>query len=537
MINNSLKTIILAAGESKRILSSKPKILHTIGGKTILQHVLDNIEKVVSKKNINIVINPKLNQLKNEYKKINFSFQKKPLGTAHVVLSSKKFYSKSNQDILIIFADNPFIDKKIVENMIDLKKKKNSKIVLLNVNKKKKTEIKCKVNSSKNIINQVNYTFLVDIDLIDDISITKNKKITISDVSLLDIFNKNKKIARYLSEYIFYEFSKYISGKYIINLEEKSKIENKLDKKDEIGDLIQDMGGLEIVEEENESDDEEENESDDEDDNESDDEDDNESDDEDEQVLGQGEEVDYNNLEKYILPFFENKVENIINYDYDIIDQYFVTDSGIMKDNKIIIAGSNPEETNKRLKYVLYLKIKNKREYILNYYKQTYMNNYFVDITDYNTSAPGQTMTLSGFDSSDDGAILKITYAVKIGTPVNRDKFRRASRLLKVGSARADGDIHYGTCYDDKEITLGVPHVHKIHGIYESTDGTPLPPSGTLTVVAGTTVNDEIIVGQTSGARARVIRYNAGGTTYFYYINNKRKPTRQTARKHRRRPM
>ena len=124
MINNSLKTIILAAGESKRILSSKPKILHTIGGKTILQHVLDNIEKVVSKKNINIVINPKLNQLKNEYKKINFSFQKKPLGTAHAVLSSKKFYSKSNQDILIIFADNPFIDKKIVENMIDLKKKR-----------------------------------------------------------------------------------------------------------------------------------------------------------------------------------------------------------------------------------------------------------------------------------------------------------------------------------------------------------------------------------------------------------------------------
>ena len=140
MIKNSLKTIILAAGESKRILSSKPKILHTIGGKTILQHVLDNIEKVVSKKNINIVINPKLNQLKNEYKKINFSFQKKPLGTAHAVLSSKKFYSKSNQDILIIFADNPFIDKKIVENMIDLKKKKNSDIVLLAVNTNKKNE-------------------------------------------------------------------------------------------------------------------------------------------------------------------------------------------------------------------------------------------------------------------------------------------------------------------------------------------------------------------------------------------------------------
>ena len=50
MIINSLKTIILAAGESKRILSSKSKILHTIGGRTILDHVLINMEKIVNKK-------------------------------------------------------------------------------------------------------------------------------------------------------------------------------------------------------------------------------------------------------------------------------------------------------------------------------------------------------------------------------------------------------------------------------------------------------------------------------------------------------
>tara|TARA_Y100000590_G_C15642452_1_gene985542 strand:- start:195 stop:1517 length:1323 start_codon:yes stop_codon:yes gene_type:complete len=140
MINNSLKTIILAAGESKRILSSKPKILHTIGGKTIFQHVLDNIEKLVSKKNINVVISPKLNQLRNEYKKISFSFQTKPLGTANAVLSSKKFYSKSNQDILILYADNPFIDETIIKNMIDLKKKQNSDIVLLALNTNTKNE-------------------------------------------------------------------------------------------------------------------------------------------------------------------------------------------------------------------------------------------------------------------------------------------------------------------------------------------------------------------------------------------------------------
>ena len=140
MINNSLKTIILAAGESKRILSSKSKILHTVGGKMIINHVLDNVSKIISKQNINIVISPKLNKLKNEYKKISFSFQRKPLGTAHAVLSSKSFYSKSNQDILILYADNPFIDQKIIKEMLNLKKRNNSDIVLLAVNTNNKNE-------------------------------------------------------------------------------------------------------------------------------------------------------------------------------------------------------------------------------------------------------------------------------------------------------------------------------------------------------------------------------------------------------------
>ena len=140
MINNSLKTIILAAGESKRILSSKSKIQHTVGGKMIINHVLDNVSKIISKQNINIVISPKLNKLKNEYKKISFSFQRKPLGTAHAVLSSKSFYSKSNQDILILYADNPFIDQKIIKEMLNLKKRNNSDIVLLAVNTNNKNE-------------------------------------------------------------------------------------------------------------------------------------------------------------------------------------------------------------------------------------------------------------------------------------------------------------------------------------------------------------------------------------------------------------
>lgn len=133
------------------------------------------------------------------------------------------------------------------------------------------------------------------------------------------------------------------------------------------------------------------------------------------------------------------------------------------------------------------------------------------------SSGSGQSLTLSGFDSADNGAVLKVTYTLTITDPVNRDKTLRSARLLKVGSARSANGF-FGTAYDDREITLGVPDVYKIRGIYEGTGGsTPLPPSATFTVSSGTFVNYEKIIGQTSNAHAVII--TTGATTYFYYIS------------------
>ena len=138
MINQSLKAIILAAGKSKRILSSHSKILHTICGKPIIDHVYDNLKKVIKKENINFVINSNLSDFQKRYKKSKFSFQQKPLGTAHAVLSAKSFYFSDKKDVLIFYADNPFINNKIVNALFNLKKKKKSSIVILAVKTKKK---------------------------------------------------------------------------------------------------------------------------------------------------------------------------------------------------------------------------------------------------------------------------------------------------------------------------------------------------------------------------------------------------------------
>ncbi len=112
-----------------------------------------------------------------------------------------------------------------------------------------------------------------------------------------------------------------------------------------------------------------------------------------------------------------------------------------------------------------------------------------------------------------------VSYAVKLDAPVRRTKNLQRSRCAIVSAASsAAGD--YGTAYNHKDITLGVSDCFAVRGIYEGIGGaTPLPPSAILGSVTGTPVADEILIGQTSGAKARVIKYNTGAATYFYYMN------------------
>ena len=123
--------------------------------------------------------------------------------------------------------------------------------------------------------------------------------------------------------------------------------------------------------------------------------------------------------------------------------------------------------------------------------------------------------------SASDGVDFLVSYAVTLDVPTNRDKTIHRSRCAIVDTAYVAGASDYGTCYDNKDISLGVSDCFAVRGIYEGIGGsTPLPPSAILTVASGTPVSEEIIIGQTSGAKARIIKYNSGAATYFYYMNN-----------------
>lgn len=114
----SLSVVILAAGKGKRMASSLPKVLHCIGGISLLQHVVRTIEKLKPAK-INTVYGNGGSMVKDvlSFLSVNWIEQKEQLGTGHAVLQALPFCD-DNDLILVLYGDTPLVKKATLERLL-----------------------------------------------------------------------------------------------------------------------------------------------------------------------------------------------------------------------------------------------------------------------------------------------------------------------------------------------------------------------------------------------------------------------------------
>src|SRR5580704_8145032 len=108
----SCLAIVLAAGEGTRMRSARPKVLHTIAGRTLLAHVL----AAVAESGITataVVVGPEQEDVAAAAKLLvpdaATFVQRERRGTAHAVLAAKSAIGKGPDDILILYADTPLV--------------------------------------------------------------------------------------------------------------------------------------------------------------------------------------------------------------------------------------------------------------------------------------------------------------------------------------------------------------------------------------------------------------------------------------------
>lgn len=105
-------SIVLAAGEGTRMRSRHPKVLHGIGGRSLLAHVLAAVRGSGATRTA-VVIGPDADPVRAEAVRVTpdaeIFVQAERRGTAHAALSAQAALARGADEVLIVFGDTPLL--------------------------------------------------------------------------------------------------------------------------------------------------------------------------------------------------------------------------------------------------------------------------------------------------------------------------------------------------------------------------------------------------------------------------------------------
>lgn len=121
MTTTPLHVIVLAAGKGTRMRSTRPKVLHTLAGRTMLDRVLD-AAFTADPASVHVVVGYAADQIEAAVTRpgIHWVLQSEQLGTGHAVRCAMDTASFGADDrILILYGDVPMLDAGVVHALVD----------------------------------------------------------------------------------------------------------------------------------------------------------------------------------------------------------------------------------------------------------------------------------------------------------------------------------------------------------------------------------------------------------------------------------
>lgn len=104
-----MQAIVLAAGKGTRMRSEKPKVLHEVLGRPLLEYVLQNLALLGVKKPI-VVVGSGASQVRSAFAgRAQFVTQAQQKGTGHAVMMARRHLVSSRSDVLIWPGDMPLL--------------------------------------------------------------------------------------------------------------------------------------------------------------------------------------------------------------------------------------------------------------------------------------------------------------------------------------------------------------------------------------------------------------------------------------------
>jgi bifunctional UDP-N-acetylglucosamine pyrophosphorylase/glucosamine-1-phosphate N-acetyltransferase len=122
----SIAVVIMAAGKGTRLKSKHPKVLHEVGGKPILAHVIATAKQIVPAEDIFVIIGHEAERVREAVAGtgVNFVLQAEQRGTGHALMVAREALSgngngnrSSYDQIIVLSGDAPLITAETVKKL------------------------------------------------------------------------------------------------------------------------------------------------------------------------------------------------------------------------------------------------------------------------------------------------------------------------------------------------------------------------------------------------------------------------------------
>lgn len=151
-IKKGIETIILAAGEGKRMCSKTPKVLQKICGVPIAQHVINCSKKLGCDEPV-VVVGHRADEVMSVLNGAKFAMQHQQLGTGHAVIQAQEFIGTG--DTLILYGDTPLIQAETLMSMYKVHKQNGYGVTILTADYENPTGYGRIIRNEKGLIDSI----------------------------------------------------------------------------------------------------------------------------------------------------------------------------------------------------------------------------------------------------------------------------------------------------------------------------------------------------------------------------------------------
>ncbi len=130
---NKLSIVILAAGQSKRMKSELPKVLHPLAGKPMVQYSVETAAELTTEKPLLVVGNGADQVRRTVDDQVTYVEQRKQLGTGHALLQARPLLEGQSEMVSVWNADMPFLSADTLRQLSELQAERKGPIAMLTV--------------------------------------------------------------------------------------------------------------------------------------------------------------------------------------------------------------------------------------------------------------------------------------------------------------------------------------------------------------------------------------------------------------------